>query len=120
MNLKKGFFRLWLVLSLIWVCVFGVRFTQQSLEFERTLRNRITGYELKPEEQYSLDDAGRFIVDAVGPEDPKEINNDRERINKLGLLAVIPPIASLVLGTLFYWALAGFVSLSSKGDKKKD
>lgn len=140
MNWARGFFRLWVVLSILWVVAIALLEGLPDLQsYARQMqRTDVTAFEVSaspnPDGSYTMEADGRsFVIEIAGTVPPasdawqrmledvaQQFNRDAEEANTavrvarqssvlgLLLLAAIPPVLLLMLGSSLLWAFRGF------------
>jgi hypothetical protein len=133
MNWRRGFFRLWLAVAAIWVVgvviaaysrgTFDspapVRFNYLGWEFEfagdlpkEKVKEALVHFlreEIAPVEKSKPLAAEKIADTIVGQYEPHSFVAS---VGRLAKVVVIPPLALLLVGGTFGWALAGFRSMS--------
>jgi hypothetical protein len=98
MDLRRGFFRLWLVAALIWIAaVVAVEYRDTAIPSLRKSCSELL--------DFSMDSTGAKL----GPVDVAKCDQvwSEERI-RIASVAFGPPLACLLAGLLLAWIVAGF------------
>lgn len=98
MNFRRGLFRLWLLISFLWIAlVVAVNYSSTSVP--------------------SLTKSCSWLLEFQVDENRKRLNQEeleacesvwREERLKIGAAAIIPPVIVLIFGTILAWVFAGF------------
>jgi hypothetical protein len=109
MNWRKGWLRLWLVLSLCWIvgiAVFAWHQEQARADQEKTYRACFARKEAEGANPFTCPSEGpAYHIDELW-----RLENDTmaARLKGYAINAFLPPLAALALGLLGVWVISGF------------
>jgi hypothetical protein len=109
LNYRRGLFRLWVILSVLWIAGVGlVSGSDVYLEFRKVAaldaaRSRLREAEARPGEPLKPDELPPEANPFLGFElDPWS------SLRRTGAVALLPPLALLALGAALGWVFSGF------------
>jgi hypothetical protein len=119
MKIRRGMLRLWIAVSMVWMAVIAVGFSDQLSEiFAMVEPPEGQGAVVLPLGDYACwatrnsANPFTFIVDPFRPEEPKTLTQAWRMCiahkARIPAIALGPPLALLVLGFVISWIVRGF------------
>lgn len=110
MNYRRGLFRLWVILTVLWIA--GVAFVSGPAvhhEFRWAAASQATLQGMSDEElMVALARAQEAERRGERPGEPAPTPNPWGSLGRTGAVALLPPLALLALGAALGWAFSGF------------
>jgi hypothetical protein len=100
-RVARGLFRLWLVLSALWIGGVGVETWQTFPVYEFILPSEAPDYRPPKPDEFDVNDFDKWVQ-------ARAATQRREALWMAALKSLAPPVLILALGSALIWAFRGF------------